>query len=47
MKLVRSWTLERVAGRVCYSQQLLAEFGRLDNPRGHMIDESGSGYAQI
>ena len=38
---------ERVAGRVCYSQQLLAEFGLLDRPRGHMADEPGSGYAQI
>ena len=37
----------RVAGRVCYSQQLLAEFGLLDRPRGHMADEPGSGYAQI
>ena len=39
--------VDRVAGRVCYSQQLLAEYGQLDNPRGHMVDESGSGYAQI
>ena len=39
--------VERVAGRVCYSQQLLAEYGRLENPRGHMADEPGSGYAQI
>ena len=37
----------RVAGRVCYSQQLLAEFGLLERPRGHMADEPGSGYAQI
>ena len=45
--LLATEPVERVAGRVCHSQQLLAEYGRLDNPRGHMIDESGSGYAQI
>ena len=45
--LLATEPVERVAGRVCYSQQLLAEFGRLGNPRGHMIDEPGSGYAEI
>lgn len=37
----------KVAGRVCYSQQILKEFGLLENARGHMADEPGSGYAQV
>ena len=45
--LLATEPVERVAGRVCYSQQLLAEYGRIENPRGHMADEPGSGYAQI
>ena len=45
--LLATEPVEKVAGRVCYSQQLLAEYGRIENPRGHMADEPGSGYAQI
>ncbi|MYA19390.1 MAG: SDR family NAD(P)-dependent oxidoreductase [Chloroflexi bacterium] len=45
--LLATEPVEKVAGRVCYSQQLLAEYGRIESPRGHMADEPGSGYAQI
>jgi citronellol/citronellal dehydrogenase len=38
---------EAVTGRVCYSQQLLVEFGQLDAGRGLGIDDPGSGYAQL
>lgn len=38
---------ERVNGRVTYSQQILKEFGWIDNARGRGVDSPGSGYSQI
>ena len=38
---------EAVNGRVTYSQQILKEFGWIDDGRGRGIDTSGSGYSQI
>jgi len=38
---------EKVNGRVTYSQQILGEFGWIDNPRGGGVDRVGSGYSQI
>ena len=45
--LLASEPLERVTGRVCYSQQILREFGWIDNGRGTGIDTTGSGYSQM
>jgi len=36
----------KVNGRVTYSQQILGEFGWIDNPVGRGIDTAGSGYSQ-
>jgi hypothetical protein len=38
---------ERVSGRVCYSQQILQEFGWIDEARGIGVGIRGSGYSQI
>jgi len=38
---------DAVTGRVCYSQQILVEFGQLAAGRGLGIDDPGSGYAQL
>lgn len=38
---------ERVNGRVTYSQQILKEFGWIDDARGRGVDSAGSGYSQI
>jgi NAD(P)-dependent dehydrogenase (short-subunit alcohol dehydrogenase family) len=45
--LLATEPLERVSGRVCYSQQILKEFGVLPAGRGRGIDTPGSGYSQI
>jgi citronellol/citronellal dehydrogenase len=45
--LLASEPLDRVTGRVCYSQQILREFGWMDNGRGTGIDSTGSGYSQM
>jgi NAD(P)-dependent dehydrogenase (short-subunit alcohol dehydrogenase family) len=45
--LLASEPLDRVTGRVAYSQQLLREFGWISGGRGPGIDEPGSGYSQI
>ncbi len=37
----------KVNGRVTYSQQILGEFGWIDNPVGRGIDTAGSGYSQV
>jgi NAD(P)-dependent dehydrogenase (short-subunit alcohol dehydrogenase family) len=39
--------LDRVTGRVTYSQVLLKEFGLLPEARGTGVDRAGSGYSQI
>jgi len=38
---------ERVNGRVTYSQQILQEFGWIENAKGRGVDSAGSGYSQI
>ena len=40
---------EKVSGRVTYSQQILKEYGQIDNPAGTGVDPRapGSGYSQI
>ena len=40
--------VEKISGRVTYSQQLLAEYGRLDNPQGTGSPggRGGSGYSR-
>ncbi|MFQ5699700.1 MAG: SDR family NAD(P)-dependent oxidoreductase [Myxococcota bacterium] len=45
--LLASEPLERVAGRVTYSQEILAEFGWIEKGRGLGIDLPGSGYSRI
>ncbi len=45
--LLASEAAERVNGRVTYSQQILKEFGWIDNAVGRGVDTSGSGYSQI
>jgi NAD(P)-dependent dehydrogenase (short-subunit alcohol dehydrogenase family) len=45
--LLATEPLEKVSGRVTYSQQILAEFGWIDGPKGLGTDAPGSGYAQI
>ena len=45
--LLASEQLDRVTGRVCYSQQILREFGWIDSGRGAGIDTTGSGYSQM
>ena len=38
--------LDEMTGRVCHSQQLLHEYGRLPNPRGAGVDAPGSAFAR-
>ena len=47
--LLASEPIDKVTGRVTYSQQILAEFGLLDDPRGTGIDSDrpGSGYSLV
>lgn len=45
--LLATEPLERVSGRVAYSQELLQEFGWIEQGRGTGIDRPGSGYSQI
>lgn len=39
--------LEKVSGRVTYSQQILKEFGWIEDAKGTGVDRDGSGYSQI
>ena len=39
--------LDRVTGRVCYSQQILKEYGLIDDAHGMGIDYRGSGYSRM
>ena len=39
--------LDKVTGRVTYSQQILQEFGWISGGKGTGIDGTGSGYSQI
>jgi citronellol/citronellal dehydrogenase len=45
--LLATEPLDRVTGRVTYSQQILSEFGQLENARGVGVERKGSGYSQI
>ncbi len=46
--LLATEPVEKVSGRVCYSQQILKEFGWIDEARGPGVDpgQPGSGYSQ-
>ena len=45
--LLASESPDRVNGRVTYSQQILKEFGWIDQAKGRGVDSVGSGYSQI
>lgn len=45
--LLATEALEKVTGRVCYSQEILQEFGWITNGKGTGIDRKGSGYSLI
>ena len=47
--LLATEPLEKVSGRVTYSQQILKEFGWIDDAKGTGVDAErpGSGYSQI
>jgi citronellol/citronellal dehydrogenase len=45
--LLASQPLDEVTGRVCYSQQILQEFGWITDGRGAGIDTPGSGYSLL
>jgi hypothetical protein len=45
--LLASEPYDRVSGRVCYSQQILHEFGWLENGQGRGVTTRGSGYSEI
>jgi NAD(P)-dependent dehydrogenase (short-subunit alcohol dehydrogenase family) len=45
--LLATEPLDRVSGRVTYSQQILREFGWIDQARGRGVDSRGSGYSEI
>jgi NAD(P)-dependent dehydrogenase (short-subunit alcohol dehydrogenase family) len=45
--LLATEPLAKVTGRVTYSQQILKEFGWIENARGLGVERAGSGYSQI
>ena len=45
--LLATEPLDRVTGRVTYSQQILKEFGWIEEAQGTGIDRQGSGYSLI
>ena len=45
--LLATEPLEKVSGRVTYSQEILQEFGWITNGKGTGIERKGSGYSQI
>lgn len=45
--LLASEPLDRVTGRVTYSQQILKEFGWITEARGRGVETRGSGYSEI
>ncbi|MCK9495465.1 MAG: SDR family NAD(P)-dependent oxidoreductase [Dehalococcoidia bacterium] len=45
--LCASEPLDKITGRVGYSQQLLQEFGWISDGKGRGIDITGTGYSQI
>ena len=45
--LLASEPIDRVTGRVTYSQEILLEFGWIDDGKGIGFERTGSGYSQI
>ena len=45
--LLATEPLDKISGRVGYSQELLREFGWIEEARGTGIDREGSGYSRI
>jgi citronellol/citronellal dehydrogenase len=45
--LLASEPLDRVTGRVTYSQQILKEFGWIPGARGRGVETPGTGYSQM
>jgi citronellol/citronellal dehydrogenase len=45
--LLASEAAATVNGRVCYSQEILGEFGWIENSKGRGVTSPGSGYSQI
>jgi len=45
--LLATEPLERISGRVTYSQQVLKEFGWMTDGRGRGVETRGSGYSEI
>ena len=45
--LLATEPLDKVTGRVTYSQQILREFGWISEARGRGVDTRGSGYSEI
>ena len=45
--LLATESLDKVTGRVTYSQQILKEFGWITEAQGAGVDRPGSGYSQI
>src|SRR5437667_205577 len=45
--LLATEPIERVSGRVTYSQQILKEFGWITDARGRGVDTRGSGYSEL
>jgi citronellol/citronellal dehydrogenase len=44
--LLASEPLDRVTGRVTYSQQILKEFGWITDAHGRGVESPGTGYSQ-
>lgn len=45
--LLASEPAEKINGRVTYSQQLLGEYGLIENPTGRGVTTKGTGYSEI
>ena len=45
--LLASEPYDRVSGRVCYSQQILHEFGWITDAKGRGVSTRGSGYSEL
>jgi len=45
--LLATEPLDRVTGRVTYSQQILKEFGWITDARGRGVETRGSGYSEV
>ena len=45
--LLASEPIDKVTGRVTYSQQILKEFGWIEEARGTGVERQGSGYSQV